>query len=237
MAMAESNQSVNQQTPLTKTPVTKTIKANVDRQLIALLAVFLGLMAVLFGFLGYQMGKNVGKQYALVATDYRGQKISANDVKSIHLQNEILTQEKQTLTQERDISLNNLTLLQDELNALRQQNEQLIALNQSLSKTANTEPIQVIAMKITNTTDNTYAYRFDVLVADGTGKSLTPTLTLLNPTSLVNVPLTQTPMNSQGVVVIDGSFVMPDGFRPSQIKLTLAVGGYSTTKFYNWQAV
>lgn len=237
MAMAEFNQSVNQQTPLTKTPITKTIKANVDRQLIVLLAIFLGLMAVLFGFLGYQLGKNVGKKYALVATDFRGQKINANDVKSIYLQNEVLAQEKQTLTQERDISLNNLTLLQDEILSLKQQNEQLIALNQSLSKTANTEPIQVIAMKITNTTDNTYAYRFDVLVADNSGKSLTPTLTLLNPTSLVNVPVNQAPMNNQGIVVIDGSFVMPDGFRPSQIKLTLAVGGYSTTKLYNWQVV
>lgn len=211
---------------------------------VPILATFLGgvvLVAIVAGSLGYKIGHNQGLHTAsVVATDGEGKALTTDDIKAIRLENDILKTETATLTQERDISLNNLNLLKDEMEGLKTSNLQLEQLNEVLSKVAIKEggvPLGVLGAQIVALPENSYEYRFDVamLARDGRGKMLTPRLTLLNATSMVEIPLKPKTYDIQGVANIRGRFIMPDGFSPRQIRLTLSVDGKHLEQLYDWR--
>lgn len=210
---------------------------------VPILVTFLGgvvLVALVAGSMGYKIGHGQGLHTAsVVATDEKGGALTTDDIKAIRLENDILKTETATLTQERDISLNNLNLLKDELENLKTANLQLEQLNEVLSKVAIKEggvPLGILGAQIVALPENSFEYRFDVamLSRDGRGKTLTPKLTLLNATSMVDIPLKPKTYDIQGVANIRGRFIMPDHFNPRQIRLTLSVDGKHLEQLYDW---
>lgn len=204
-------------------------------------ALLLLVVAISTAILAYRLGVERGLKLSMVmAVDEEGNPLTAQDVKAIHLENSVLKSEMQTLIKERDISLNNLNLIKDELQNLRSGNSELEKLTQELSNTLEEQSsikgksLDVVKMSLTADGD-IYAYRFDVLIPGLQPKPVTPKLTLLNATSMVEVPLKPDSYNAKGLIVIQGRFALPKGFVPTQMQLTLNAGGERVVKLYNWQ--
>lgn len=211
------------------------------RAIMTLFVMALLFVALVAGVIGYQVGHRQGiYTTTVVAMSQDGKTLTTDDIKAIRLESEIIKTELSTLTQERDISLNNLNLLREELQALKRSHAELEKINSTLMSAAVKEggmPLQVLNAKMTSMPNRAYEYRFEVAMvsADGKGKILTPKLTLLNATSMVDIPLKPASYELQGVVNIQGRFIMPEGFDPKQIKLKLTVDGRHLEKLYNWR--
>lgn len=206
------------------------------------------LVAITASVFAYRLGVKRGQMMSLVvATDDAGKPLTAQDIKAISLENAILKNEIETLIKERDISLNNLNLVQDELQSLKQGNAELKVLTENLSETLNQQSAikgataDVVEMGIEEIGENTYEYHFDVMVPSVKDKRIEPKLTLLNATSMVEIPLTPSSYQSKGLIQIRGRFVMPNEeggkklFEPSQLRLMLVVDGERIPKLYNWR--
>lgn len=206
-----------------------------------LVALLLLVVAASSAFFAYRLGVERGLKLSMaIATDDNGNPLTVQDVKAIHLENSVLKSEMETLIKERDISLNNLNLIKDELQSLRHGNNELEKLTQELSHTLEEQSsikgksLDVVKMSLSNQED-VYAYRFDVLVPTMQPKPLVPKLTLLNATSMVEVPLKPERYDAKGLIVIQGRLALPEGFVPTQLQLTLNAGGERIVKLYNWQ--
>ena len=94
-----------------------------------------------------------------------------------------------------------------------------------------------MASEIISLPNDTFEYRFDVSMLDISGKAvkMIPKLTLLNETSMVEVPLEPSSYDIRGVANIRGRFIMPEGFEPKQMKLELVAGNQKVQQLYNWQ--
>ena len=197
-----------------------------------------GVISAVFGHkFGYQRGYQVAQSTASV-DEFDG--LTAEEVKSLNLKVEVLDTELNTAKQERDISLNNLATLRQSMQDLEVTNLQLQQINdvygEMLSKQGGI-PLQVVGAKIEPLPENAFEYRFDVamLAKDGEPYRLTPKLTLLDETSLVEVPLDPKSYTAKGIARIRGRFMMPEGFEPKQVKLNLSAGGQRVEKLYNWK--
>lgn len=204
------------------------------------LAIFAtAVVSVLFGHkIGFQRG--VHSVEAKAAKSATGEALSADQVEALKLKNEILTNDVATAKQELAISLSNLDELRrddEALNVTNRQLEQVNSLFSSYIASKGGMPLKVIGAKIAPLPENAFEYRFDVAMVspDGSQKTLTPTLTLLNDDSLVEVPLDPKRYDINGVARIRGRFMMPEGFKPLQVKLTLSAGGQSIEQLYDWQ--
>lgn len=209
----------------------------VGSRVLPLVVCLVMVVAFFSGMLGYKFGERQGKKHALVITNHKNEAISVDEVKTLYLENEILKTEVATLIQERDISLNNLNLVRDEMDELKADYNEVNALNQALASADPNDksPAQVLEMAIKPIGDNVFEYQFDVLISSTTDKRLIPKLTLLNATNLVEIPLTPKEFMSKGVVKIYGKFAMPENFTPNQLKLLLNIDGQTIVKLYNWQ--
>ena len=69
----------------------------------------------------------------------------------------------------------------------------------------------------------------------GKAKRLKPTLTLLNDNDFVEVPLEPASYTIDGITRIRGRFMMPTGFKPLQVKLSLNAGGQELEQLYDWK--
>lgn len=214
---------------------------NTVNQLLVLFLLSIAVIALIAGVIGYKFGRYQGSNSAVLSiSDSSGRALSITEIRSLKLENDILKSEMETLIQERDISLNNLNLLRDEMANLRTSNLQLEQLNETLFKAVALDggiPLKVLAAQIAPLPENTYEYRFDVamLAEDGQSKTLVPKLTLLNSTDMVTIPLTPSTYDLKGVANIRGRFVMPEGFTPKQIHLVLEVDGQKIDQRYNWR--
>ncbi len=207
-------------------------------KVLPLVALALAVVAIVVGVFGYKIGERQGRYSAATITlDYKGRPITTEEVQNMRLENDILKNEMAMLIQERDISLNNLNLIRGDMQQLRKDYEEVKSLNEALSATAaaNGELVQVVDMQVDALEDDVYEYRFDVLIASVDNKILVPSLTLLNATSMVEIPLKPSSYNSKGLVSIRGKFAMPEGFSPSQLRLGLSIDGERVTKLYNWR--
>lgn len=211
------------------------------RPLLALLLLALALVALIGGVIGYNLGQQQGHHAATTAMKGEmGEALTPEMIQSLRLENDILKTETTTLTQERDISLNNVNLLRDEIEALKLNNAQLMQLNDVLSQEVVKDggiPLGIVAAQIAALPENGYEYRFDVAMMskDGKPKKLTPTLVLLNETSMVEVPIKPASYEVHGVAHIRGRFIMPEGFHPQQMKLTLSADGKKKEQLYDWR--
>lgn len=207
-------------------------------KLLPLCGVAVFLVAAVAGVFGYTIGERQGRQRSvLVGTDSHSKKMTIDEARAIVLENDILKSEMATLIQERDIALNNLNLLKEDFQASKAELDEMKNLNQALTDSAkfSDEPLQVVDMDIKRVTDEMFDYRFKVLVPSIEIKSITPKLTLLNATSMVEIPLEPTHYEAKGLIEIKGRFVMPEGFVPSQVRLLVSVGDERVVKLYNWQ--
>lgn len=200
---------------------------------------FTALVAILLGHkIGYQRGLH--KAEAVAAQSANGKQLSAKQIEELQQKNEILTNDVASAKQELAISLTNLDELRKNDETLKVENRQIRQVNQVFAGyiAANGGmPLKIIGAKIEPLPENAFEYGFDVAMvsADGSSKTLTPTLTLLNDESLVEVPLEPKRYDLNGIARIRGRFMMPDGFKPLQVKLSLKAGGQATEQLYNWR--
>lgn len=204
---------------------------------IAILVVF-----VLALILGYQVGFKKGVHHANTEATIteEGQMLTADNIKAIKLENDILKNQVATAQQERDISLTNLSELRQKQTALKVANLQLEQINKTYAKALVQHggiPLQIIGVEIEPLPENAFEYRFDIamLSQDGKAKTLIPKLTLLNETSLVEVPMEPSQYKIKGIARVRGRFMMPKGFKPVQAKIEVNVGNKQLEQLYNWR--
>ena len=197
------------------------------------------LVALLLGQkIGYQRGYHSSQSALNKNAD--GEALTVEQVKALKRKNEILSNDVATAKQELAISLTNLDELRRIDEELKVSNRQLTQVNDVFNDFIANKggmPLTVIGAKIEPLPEQAFEYRFDVAMVsrDGKSKTLTPTLTLLNDESLVEVPLEPRRYDINGVARIRGRFMMPDGFKPLQAKLTLKSNGQSVEQIYDWR--
>lgn len=191
---------------------------------------------------GLKFGYNRGYQASIKEAKVRGgeQQLSAADVEKLKQNVQNLTDEMNTAKQERDISLNNLGKMREDIEDLEVKNLQLNQVNKVYIETIIEQgglPLQVIGAKIQPLPENAFEYRFDVAMVDEDGNqhTLKPSLILLDEDNLVEVPLEPRTYDIKGVARIRGRFVMPKGFTPKQAKLALSSNGQKAEQIYNWE--
>lgn len=196
-------------------------------------------VGLLFGHkLGYQRG------YYSMQTEAKQAVITSNEatqsLKDLRLSNKIATNEAATARQELEISLANLKELRENQQELLVENKQLTQLNEVYAEILSEKggmPLQILGAEIKPLPENAFEYGFDIgmLASDGKAKSLKPTITLLNDKDLVEVPLEPASYTIEGITRIRGRFMMPAGFKPQQVKLSLRAGGQKIEQIYDWK--
>ena len=204
------------------------------QQILLLFVVALILVAMVMAVFGYKIGHQQGLSKAgTVVVTQSDEQINPQEL-------DRLKKQLETVTQERDIGLSNIENLETQNEVLTTQNLQITQFNalllDSVAK-AGGVPLRVLASEIASLPDRTFEYRFDVAMVDRSGKAvmMTPKLTLLNATSMVEIPLKPATYEINGIARIRGRFVMPDDFEPKQMKISLKVGAETTEELYNWQ--
>ena len=208
------------------------------QQILVLFVIALILVAMAMAVFGYKIGHKQGirsAEQAAAQADKDGENAQITPAQVL-----VLKKQLETAVQERDIGLSNLETLQQQHELLKTENLQLEQFNQLLLDNVAAEggvPLKILASQIVPMPDRTFEYRFDVAMIDKSGKAvrMIPKLTLLNATSMVQIPLKPDSYDVQGVTRIRGRFVMPEGFEPKQIKIELNAGLERTEQLYNWQ--
>lgn len=207
-------------------------------QILALFLIALAVSALIVAVIGYKFGYRQGMHS--VERTVLAKHDTAVNVSELTAENVRLKQEMTTAIQERDISRSTLNNLRTDYDNLKTTNLQLEQVNELL-KTAVAEQggvaLSIMASEIISLPNDTFEYRFDVSMLDISGKAvkMIPKLTLLNETSMVEVPLEPSSYDIRGVANIRGRFIMPDGFEPKQMKLELVAGNQKVQQLYNWQ--
>lgn len=196
-------------------------------------------IAILLGHqLGYQRGYHALKTETEQATI--NSKEATNELKDLRISHKVLTNQVATAKQELTISLVNLDDLRQKQQALKIDNRQTSQLNDLYAEVIAEQggmPLQVLGAKIDPLPENAFEYGFDVgmLSEDGLAKSLKVTLTLQDKDNFVDVPLDPARYAIEGIVRIRGRFVMPNGFKPLQVKLSLEAGDEQIEQLYDWK--
>lgn len=204
-------------------------------QILALFLVALIFTALVAAVIGFQVGYRQGTHAIKSAMP-----TAVMDTGELSAQNTQLKEQLETITQERDISIGNFERLHQEQEALKTKNLQLEQVNELLKSSVASQggvALNILGSQIASLPDNTFEYRFDVAMLDVSGKAvkMVPKLTLLNATSMVEIPLQPSSYDINGVANIRGRFVMPEGFTPKQIKIQLTAGSQKVEQLYNWQ--
>ncbi|TWV83555.1 hypothetical protein [Moraxella sp. VT-16-12] len=203
------------------------------QQILLLFVVALILVAMVMAVFGYKIGHKQGSSKA-------GTVVVQSEEQSNTQELDKLKKQLETVTQERDIGLSNIENLETQNEVLTTQNLQITQFNalllDSVAK-AGGVPLRVLASEIASLPDRTFEYRFDVAMVDRSGKAvmMTPKLTLLNATNMVEIPLKPATYEINGIARIRGRFVMPDEFEPKQMKISMQAGNQNTEELYNWQ--
>ncbi|WP_227516550.1 hypothetical protein [Moraxella cuniculi] len=207
-------------------------------QILALFLIALIFASLIVAVIGYKFGYRQGL-YSVERTMTANNEAVAS-VSELTAENAKLKQDIATATQERDISRATLESLRTDIESLKTTNLQLEQVNELL-KTSVAEQggvaLNILASEIVSLPENTFEYRFDVAMLDISGKAVKmfPKLTLLNETSMVEIPLEPSSYDVRGVANIRGRFIMPEGFVPKQMKLELTAGTQKVRQLYNWQ--
>lgn len=197
------------------------------------------IVGLIFGHkLGYQRGfhsmQTETKQAMINSTE------ATEALEDLRLSHKIAANQAATAKQELAISLANIKELRENQQELTVENRQVSQLNELYADVLRDKggiPLQVIAAKIEPLPENAFEYGFDIsmLASDGKAKRLKPTLTLLNDDDFVEVPLDPPVYTIEGIVRIRGRFMMPSGFKPLQVKLSLQAGGQQVEQLYDWK--
>ena len=209
--------------------------------LLALFAVAMMVTAIVAVLLGHKLGYQNGyysqqseNQQAVINSEQ-----ATTELKDLRISNKVMTNQVATAKQELTISLNNLDELRQNQRDLAIESSQVNQLNKLYADFISENgglPLQVLGAKIEPLPENAFEYGFDVgmLSEKGSAQSLKATLTLQNDDDFVEVPLDPSQFSIQGVVRIRGRFIMPIGFKPSQVKLTLKADDEEIEQLYDW---
>lgn len=203
---------------------------------VIMLTVIVGLI---FGHnLGYKRGYHALEAETKKAVD-SGQ-MTVEELEELRTSHKILSNQVAVAKQELTISLNNLDELRENQQELSTENKQLNQLNELYAEALSEQgglPLQILGAKIEPLPENAFEYGFDVamLSKDSQSKRLTVTLTLLNDDDFVEVPLDTDRYLLDGIVRIRGRFVMPNNFKPLQVKLVLQAAGQKVEQLYDWK--
>lgn len=200
------------------------------------------LVALVSLFFGRQIGYHQGESYAneKAKIEAGGEEITGENFKALKLKADNLQNALAIAQQERDISLNNLAELRLDEQELKVTNLQLQQNDEIFTKLLAKQggiPLQFIGAKIEPLPENAYEYRYDVAMLDRNNqpKKLTPKMTLLDETNMVEVPMEPKTYNIRGIARVRGRFVMPKGFVPKQVKVEFDANGEHVEKIYDWQ--
>lgn len=197
------------------------------------------LVGLLFGYkVGYYQGESYASEKAKQALG--GEELTAEDIKAMRGQVELLKSQLSTAQQERDISLSNLADLRTTNDQLKTVNLQFQQNDDIFTKLLAKEggiPLQIIGAKIAPLPENAFEYRLDVAMLDKSNqvKKLLPKLTLLDDSHMVDVPLEPNSYDVHGIARVRGRFLMPQGFTPKQVKVELTAGTEKIEQIYDWQ--
>lgn len=207
------------------------------QQVLVLFVLALVIVAVIMAVFGYKIGHKQGVRSATqaVISEQEGEQEQAVSAEVSAMQKQL-----ETAIAERDIGLTNIETLEEQNETIKTENLQLTQLNALLLDNIVKEgglPLKVLGSEIVPLPERTFEYRFDVAMVDKSGKAvmMMPKMTLLNATSMVNIPLKPATYEVKGITRIRGRFVMPDDFEPKQIKLELTAGTETAEQLYNWQ--
>lgn len=207
--------------------------------LFAAVILLTAIVGLIFGHnFGYQRGYHTAQAETKKAVD-SGQ-MTVQELEELRTSHKVLSNQVAIAKQELTISLNNLDELRQNQKELSIENRQISQLNelyaQALSKTGGL-PLQVMAAKIEPLPENAFEYGFDVamLSKDSQAKYLNVSLSLLNDDDFVEIPLDPKRYLIEGIARIRGRFVMPNTFKPMQVKLTLEADGQTVEQLYDWE--
>lgn len=207
------------------------------QQVLVLFIIALIIVAMVMAIFGYKIGHQQGARSVSEAA-IEAKEASEDAESSAQMAN--LKKQLETAVQERDIGLSNIETLKEQNETLQTRNLQVEQFNALLLDSVAKEggvPLNILASEIVPLPDRTFEYRFDVAMIDKSGKAvtMTPKLTLLNATNMVEIPLKPSTYEVQGIARIRGRFVMPEDFEPKQIKIELSAGTETTEQLYDWQ--
>lgn len=207
------------------------------QQILVLFVIALTLVAMVMAVFGYNIGHKQGLRKGAIL---QAQESGDEELQGMSVNEAKLKQQLDAAVKERDIGLSNLETLREQNEELTTKNMQLSQINELFKSKLAKEggfPLEVLGSEIVSLPDNTYEYRFDVAMVTPSGSvtSMTPKMTLLNATSMVQIPLKPAVYEIKDVERIRGRFVMPEGFKPKQIKLEISAGGKRVEQIYNWQ--
>ena len=197
------------------------------------------IVGLMFGHkLGYQRGYYSMQSQTKQATINSDE--ASKELEDLRLSHKISTNQAATAKQELTISLANLDDLRQTQQALKVESEQIAQLNELYATIVSEKggmPLQVLGAKIEPLPENAFEYGFDIgmLSSDGKAKTVVATLTLLDDDDFVEVPLDPMRYVVEGIERIRGRFVMPSGFKPLQIKLSLKSGSQEVEQLYDWK--
>ena len=222
--------------------VVNAVRASKTSSLLVAFGGSLFLVALVSLLLGRQIGYHQGESHAVEQAKIAagGEEISGENFKALKLKAETLQNALVIAQQERDISLNNLAELRLDEQELKVTNLQLQQNDEIFTKLLAKQggiPLQIIGAKIVPLPENAYEYRYDVAMLDKSNqpKRLTPKMTLLDETHMVEVPLEPNTYNIHGMARVRGRFVMPKAFTPKQVKVEFESSGEHIEKIYDWQ--
>ena len=203
--------------------------------LFLLALIFASLIVAVIGYkFGYRQGLHSNER---VATAVVG---ASADNTALNAENTKLKEDLVNAVQERDISRSTLESLRTDFEDLKTTNMQLEQVNELLKNSVAEQggvALNIMASEIISLPQNAYEYRFDVSMIDISGQAvqMVPKLTLLNSTSMVEIPLVPASYEIKGVANIRGRFIMPEGFEPQQMKIELVAGTQKVQQLYNWR--
>ncbi|MDN6275158.1 hypothetical protein [Psychrobacter sp.] len=209
------------------------------------LALFAGAIFVT-AIVGLVFGHKFGYQRGIHAMDTEAKQAVINseetskELEELRRSNKIATNQVDTAKQELAISLENLDDLRDKQQDLTVQNRQITQVNDLYAdfiSEAGGMPLQVLGAKMEPLPENAFEYGFDVgmLSADASYKNLNATLELLNDDDFVEISLNSEAERIKGIVRLRGRFVMPSGFTPLQMKLSLQADDQEVEQLYDWK--
>ncbi|OPH38067.1 Uncharacterised protein [Moraxella lacunata] len=210
------------------------------QQILVLFVIALALVAMVMAVFGYKIGHKQGLRKGATLQTAQAQDGGEDPLQGMTVNEAKLKQQLDSAVKERDISLSNLETLREQNEELTTKNLQLAQVNELFKKKLAKDggiPLEILGSEILALPDNTYEYRFDVamIASSGSTMNMAPKMTLLNATSMVQIPLKPAIYEIKDVERIRGRFVMPKDFVPKQIKLEINAGGERVEQLYNWQ--
>lgn len=144
--------------------------------------------------------------------------------------------------QERDASLKNMDDIRQNLVDMKKREAFLIAQRdayESMVVESGGIELKIYDQEIKPLPENAFEYRFDLVLLqpkNKPAKKINVDLTLLDGGAIVKVPLEKSSYEINGFKRIQGRFIMPKGFTPKKLKISVAgVGDQNVEQYYKWR--